>query len=80
MDRDINKFISQELRSIRKQLGITQSFISKKLGVANNTLSRNESGEYPFSIATIINLCELYKVDFPGFMKTVYLKYKLKLK
>jgi transcriptional regulator with XRE-family HTH domain len=54
-----------ELRGLRKRLGLTQVELAKKVGVASNTVARWERGELGISEPVSRLLALLAKVELP---------------
>ena len=51
------------LRELRKQTGIAPKEVAAHMGVSVRTLYTWENGERQMTIATMKQLCELYRVD-----------------
>lgn len=55
--------LGQQLREIRKNIGLTQHDVSEQTGISHETLRRLENGIEYVRISTLEKLSELYKVD-----------------
>lgn len=57
-------------RELRKQKGITQTFIARQLGVSNNCVSFWEKGRNKPSIAVLPRLAEILNVSLDELIKS----------
>lgn len=64
-----NKQFGNYVKNIRNNLKLTQSEVSKKIGLSPETLRRIEKGLHNVSIATIELLSDFYKVDLIKIMQ-----------
>lgn len=53
--------IGEDLRSLRKSRGLTQSGAAEAVGVSRYTLTRIESGDMGVALGTIVALAQLYQ-------------------
>ena len=61
--------ISVELQMKRLEMKMDQKQFAKYMGVSQGMVSRWESGEYNFTIATLVGICEKTGLSFdPGIM------------
>ena len=56
--------VAAEIQLKRIDMGLDQKQFAKLLGVSQGMVSRWESGEYNFTIATLVNICEKLGVLF----------------
>ena len=61
----INLAIPHQLRSLRKEKGLTQESLGKKIGKAQEVISRNESANYAsrFNLSTLKELAAFFDVS-----------------
>ena len=62
--------VAAEIQLKRIDMGLDQKQFAKLLGVSQGMVSRWESGEYNFTIATLVNICEKLGVFFKPQMTT----------
>ena len=55
--------IAQRLADRRRALGLTQAVLAEKIGVAEETMSRMESGKVAISLERLAKFCDL--LDYP---------------
>ena len=55
--------IGQRLADRRRALGLTQAVLAEKIGVAEETMSRMESGKVAISLERLAKFCDL--LDYP---------------
>jgi transcriptional regulator with XRE-family HTH domain len=55
--------LGQQLREIRRNIGLTQHDVSEQTGISHETLRRLENGKEFVRFSTLEKLSELYKVD-----------------
>ena len=60
--------IGQRLADRRRALGLTQAVLAEKIGVAEETMSRMESGKVAISLERLAKFCDL--LDYPMFIVT----------
>ncbi len=60
--KDIKEIISTNLINLRKQHGLTQNELAKKLDYSDNTISRWECGELCPSVETLQKISEIYNI------------------
>ena len=61
-------FISQALKDIRKQHGMTQKELADKLNVSQNAIYNWENGKREPKIDTIKKMCDIFDVPFYCFI------------
>ena len=54
---DLARQLAEALRRMRKETGLTQTAMAKRLGVSQPTLNRLESGSQNATLRTLTNLC-----------------------
>ena len=59
---DIRKIIADNLISLRKERGLTQNELAKKLDYSDNTISRWECAEISPNIETLQKISEIYEI------------------
>lgn len=57
-----NKNTTNILRSLREEKGLTQAGIAKVLGIAQQTYSNYETGDYDLPVRHLVVLAEYYRV------------------
>ena len=61
--KEINKVISNNLVTLRKQNNLKQSDVAEKLNYSDKTISKWETGEIVPSVENLLELCKLYGVS-----------------
>ncbi|WP_165210662.1 helix-turn-helix transcriptional regulator [Streptococcus tangpeifui] len=56
--------IGENIKTLRKSLGLTQPQFAERLGVSRNSLSRYENGASPVSTALIDRICHVFNVSY----------------
>jgi transcriptional regulator with XRE-family HTH domain len=69
MANDISDKIGNKILKRRLELGYTQDFISKRLGIPQNSVSNIEKGKSGLSIGRLIHISEILKVDLNYFIQ-----------
>ena len=59
----INKQIANNLKKFRKEAGLTQIELAKKINKSESTIRKYEAGTVRPSLETLIQLSDIYKVD-----------------
>ncbi len=54
---DLTRQLAEALRRMRKQAGLTQTEMAKRLGVSQPTLNRLESGSQNATLRTLNHVC-----------------------
>lgn len=54
---------TQKIRKLRDSLGYSQEFVAAKMGIAQNTYSKIESGQSPLTIERAKKLGEIFDVE-----------------
>lgn len=62
MATDRNKIIGQNIKRIRKKKELSQTALSKKLGISTVHMSHIECGSVSFSLSLLLDLCEEFDV------------------
>ena len=65
--QDIKTRVSQSIREVRKAKALTQKELAEKLGVAETTVNRYESGEQNLTIETLQKVANALEVDMTTF-------------
>lgn len=55
--------VGQRLRELREQMGLTQTEVAKKLGVAQSIYQRFEKGIYECTYEQFKMLCDIFDVS-----------------
>ena len=63
MDKNRNVFLGQKLKEIRKMRGLTQDFLSEKVGIDAKHLSRIECGKNSLSLSLLYKICDVLCVE-----------------
>ena len=68
MNKIIYKEISQKVKKLRKQKGISQQELAKLLRVSRPTVSQVESGERKISADELVKLAEIFNISVEGLL------------
>lgn len=68
-DKNIREIVAENLIALRKQKGLTQQEVAKKLAYSDNMVSRWERAEVSPSIETLEKIGEFYNVPIESLMK-----------
>jgi transcriptional regulator with XRE-family HTH domain len=60
----VEEILRRRVRELRTLNGFTQSQLAEKVGVANETISRMETGKAMPSLRTIARLADVLQIDF----------------
>ncbi|MBQ7809699.1 MAG: helix-turn-helix transcriptional regulator [Clostridia bacterium] len=63
--------IAAKIQLRRLELGMDQKEFAKHMGVSQGMVSRWESGNYNFTISTLISICEKLELSFEPEIKTI---------
>ena len=74
-EKELYTIIGNMLRELRLKNDYTLEYIAEKLEVAPKTLQRYECGERKIKVGTIVELCDIYRVDYSEFMRQAKLKH-----
>lgn len=74
MKNDIKKMISDELKQLRFNHGLTQNQLSNLCGVDTSTIVRYEKNNVTMQIDTIIKILDAYEIDIFIFFENVLAK------
>ena len=55
--------LAENLKSLRKEKGLTQDQLSKLIGIAQTTYAGYETGRYEPDIETLIKIADYFKVS-----------------
>ena len=69
-----NKAVGNRLLEIRKELGLTQKDVAKKIGIYHTTLHNYERGARKIPMFQIDNLCALYGVEKESLLKKEFVE------
>jgi len=64
------KIIGENIRSIRKQAGITLDALAEKIGITKSALSKIETGKTSTPVATLLRIARSLSVDITNFLLT----------
>jgi len=62
-------FVGSKIRLLRKENGLTQSALARRIGVQQSDLCRMENGEYKVSLDTLFNILRVFGMDIGEFFK-----------
>lgn len=64
-------YLGEILQEARTKLGLKQSDVALKIGCTSSNISSWERGKSKIDIESLINLCEIYNIDFVSVLKKV---------
>ena len=71
--------LDKELKRLRKERGITQEYLAKKLYVSVQTINKWENGKFLPDAINLLNIAQFYEVSLDYLMKNeVPVNYKLR--
>ena len=59
--------VGAKIREIRKNLNLTQTELSHRVGIQQSDLSRMEKGEYRVGLDTLIKILSIFEMDMGSF-------------
>ena len=62
-------FVGEKIRQIRKQNNMTQSELSRRIGVQQSDLCRMETGEYKVSLDTLLKILGVFGMEIGEFFR-----------
>lgn len=62
-------FVGQKIRQLRKERGLTQAELAKRIGVQQSDLCRMEIGEYRVSLDTMFRILGVFRIDVAEFFQ-----------
>lgn len=62
-------FVGSKIRQLRKDHGLTQSELARRIGVQQSDLCRMENGEYKVSLDTLFKILGVFGLDIGEFFK-----------
>lgn len=72
----ILEYVFNELKNEREELQISQQKAGESLGVSRAYISQVEKYKHPkISLITVLNLCDLYKIDLHELLERAENKY-----
>jgi transcriptional regulator with XRE-family HTH domain len=60
-------FVGSKIRHLRKEHGLTQSALARRIGVQQSDLCRMENGEYKVSLDTLFSILSVFGMDIGEF-------------
>lgn len=66
----------QRIKEIRKEIGLTQTYVSAETGISQSKLSKYESGELEPNIEQLGILAEFYNISIDYLLGNTPQKYK----
>lgn len=72
MATDRNKIIGQNIKRTRKEKGLSQAALSKKLGISTVHMSHIECGSVLLSLSLLLDLCEEFDVCVEDILQNSY--------
>lgn len=62
-------YLDEELKKLRKQFGITQEYLAKKLYVSVQTINKWENGKCLPDAINLLHIAQFYKISLDDLMK-----------
>ena len=62
-------FVGSKIRILRKERGLTQSALARKIGVQQSDLCRMENGEYKVSLDTLFKILGVFELRIGEFFR-----------
>jgi transcriptional regulator with XRE-family HTH domain len=62
-------FVGSKIRQLRKERGLTQSELARRVGVQQSDLCRMENGEYKVSLDTLFGILGVFGIDIGEFFR-----------
>ena len=62
-------FVGSKIRQLRKQHGLTQAVLAKKIGVQQSDLCRMENGEYKVALDTLFRILGVFGMKIGEFFQ-----------
>ncbi len=62
-------FVGSKIRQLRKERGLTQSELARRIGVQQSDLCRMENGEYKVSLETLFKILGVFGMDIGEFFR-----------
>ena len=62
-------FVGSKIRHLRKDHGLTQSELSRRIGVQQSDLCRMENGEYKVSLDTLFKILGVFGMEIGEFFR-----------
>ena len=62
-------FVGSKIRQLRKDHGLTQSELSRRIGVQQSDLCRMENGEYKVSLDTLFKILSVFGMEIGEFFR-----------
>jgi transcriptional regulator with XRE-family HTH domain len=62
-------FVGSKIRHLRKENGLTQSALARRIGVQQSDLCRMENGEYKVSLDTLFSILSVFGMDIGEFFR-----------
>ncbi len=62
-------FVGSKIRQLRKERGLTQSELARRIGVQQSDLCRMENGEYKVSLDTLFKVLGVFGMDIGEFFR-----------
>jgi len=62
-------FIGSKIRQLRKERGLTQAVLAKKIGVQQSYLCRMENGEYKVALDTLFRILGVFGMNIGDFFQ-----------
>jgi len=62
-------FVGSKIRQLRKDNGLTQSELARRIGVQQSDLCRMENGEYKVSLETLFKILSVFGMDIGEFFR-----------
>jgi transcriptional regulator with XRE-family HTH domain len=62
-------FVGSKIRQLRKERGLTQAVLAKKIGVQQSDLCRMENGEYKVALDTLFRILGVFGMKIGDFFQ-----------
>jgi len=62
-------FVGSKIRHLRKEHGLTQSALARRIGVQQSDLCRMENGEYKVSLDTLFGILGVFGMEIGEFFR-----------
>lgn len=69
-EKELYKIIGDMIREARTAKGFTLEQVAEHLNLTAKTIQRYERGERKIKIGTIIDICDMFGMDYEAFMST----------
>ncbi len=60
---DLARLLAESIQGLRREAGLTQTELARRLGISQPTLNRIESSAHNVKLETLTKLCEALRCD-----------------